>query len=187
MLLQLRIAKFLTTDETGQERFLTEYGWTWRQVTPLISEYKQNVSSVLAVFELAVVQLRDVRFAASIPGRSSQTLAGPGSSRSSQGPTEHGGNMTILPRISSDNIHDMCPQYAALPTTPAPRGSRDGIGPRFCAGPGASGLTLADPARGHWGPLIARPITSWRNPRHYHPIVIRRTRRFFATIEVSGL
>ena len=31
-------------DEVGQERYLTEYGWTWRQVAPLLSEYKQNVS-----------------------------------------------------------------------------------------------------------------------------------------------
>ncbi|RDX50835.1 hypothetical protein OH76DRAFT_1455140 [Lentinus brumalis] len=49
---QLRIAKFLTTDETGQERFLTEYGWTWRQVTPLINEYKQN-----QVFQAEVLRL----------------------------------------------------------------------------------------------------------------------------------
>ncbi len=55
MLLQLRVAKFLTTDETAQERFLTEYGWTWRQVTPLINEYKQNVSPSFIVFELGVV------------------------------------------------------------------------------------------------------------------------------------
>ncbi|RPD64040.1 hypothetical protein L226DRAFT_533358 [Lentinus tigrinus ALCF2SS1-7] len=39
---QLRVAKFLTLDDVGQDRYLTEFGWTWRQVTPLIKEYKQN-------------------------------------------------------------------------------------------------------------------------------------------------
>ncbi|KAH9839998.1 uncharacterized protein C8Q71DRAFT_702884 [Rhodofomes roseus] len=39
---QLRIAKFLTSDNQGKERMLSEYRWAWRQVKNLTDEFKTN-------------------------------------------------------------------------------------------------------------------------------------------------
>lgn len=46
---QLRIALFLSADKVGQERTLSESGWAWRQVQPLIDLYNTNVSVFVVV------------------------------------------------------------------------------------------------------------------------------------------
>ena len=43
---QMRVARFLLSERGTQERMLSEFGWAWRQVTPLVEEYASNVSRV---------------------------------------------------------------------------------------------------------------------------------------------
>ena len=40
-----RIARFLVADKATQERMLTQFGWAWRQVQPLVGDFASNVSS----------------------------------------------------------------------------------------------------------------------------------------------
>jgi len=40
--IQLRVARFLTSDNNGKERMLSEFGWAWRQVRNLEEEFKSN-------------------------------------------------------------------------------------------------------------------------------------------------
>lgn len=46
---QLRVARFLTSTTTEQEKMSDEFGWPYRAVQPLLSAYKTNVCC-LAVF-----------------------------------------------------------------------------------------------------------------------------------------
>jgi len=39
---QVRIARFLTSDKGQQERTMSEFGWAWRQVQPLMDVYNSN-------------------------------------------------------------------------------------------------------------------------------------------------
>ncbi|KAI9062648.1 hypothetical protein FKP32DRAFT_1593308 [Trametes sanguinea] len=39
---QLRIARFLVADESTKDRMMGTFNWVWRQVAPLIEEYKQS-------------------------------------------------------------------------------------------------------------------------------------------------
>ncbi|KAG8220788.1 hypothetical protein J3R82DRAFT_2223 [Butyriboletus roseoflavus] len=41
---QLRVARFLTSSRTEQERMMDEFGWPYRAVQPLLSAYKTNLS-----------------------------------------------------------------------------------------------------------------------------------------------
>ncbi|KII87098.1 hypothetical protein PLICRDRAFT_112494 [Plicaturopsis crispa FD-325 SS-3] len=43
---QLRIARFLLADRVRQETMMSEFGWAWRQVEPLLGEMQKNVSTV---------------------------------------------------------------------------------------------------------------------------------------------
>lgn len=40
---QLRVARFLTSSTTEQEKMMDEFGWPYRAVQPLLSAYKTNV------------------------------------------------------------------------------------------------------------------------------------------------
>lgn len=40
---QLRVARFLTSSTTEQERMMSEFGWPYRAVQPLLSAYKSSV------------------------------------------------------------------------------------------------------------------------------------------------
>jgi hypothetical protein len=40
---QLRVAKFLMSDDAEKERILSQFGWVWRQVQQLCDEYTMNV------------------------------------------------------------------------------------------------------------------------------------------------
>ncbi|KAG2064438.1 hypothetical protein BDR04DRAFT_1235099 [Suillus decipiens] len=40
--IQLRIARFLQLSTSEQEKMMSDYGWAWRMVTPLISAFKTN-------------------------------------------------------------------------------------------------------------------------------------------------
>ncbi|KAI8985597.1 hypothetical protein BD414DRAFT_537106 [Trametes punicea] len=39
---QVRIARFLTSDEVTRERMMDEFKWVWRQVMPLVNEYNRT-------------------------------------------------------------------------------------------------------------------------------------------------
>ncbi|PPQ73701.1 hypothetical protein CVT26_010856 [Gymnopilus dilepis] len=39
---RLRVARFLVADDTRKEKFMSDFGWAWRQVTPLVEEFKKN-------------------------------------------------------------------------------------------------------------------------------------------------
>jgi hypothetical protein len=43
LLFQLHAAKFLVADIKTKDALLTKNGWAWRQVTPLMEEYENNV------------------------------------------------------------------------------------------------------------------------------------------------
>lgn len=43
--IQLRAARFLVADPVRQEKAMAEFNWAWRQVEPLMEEFKKNVSS----------------------------------------------------------------------------------------------------------------------------------------------
>ena len=53
---RLRVARFLVADDTRKEKFMSDFGWAWRQVTPLVEEFKKNVSSFLISFVLVNVK-----------------------------------------------------------------------------------------------------------------------------------
>ncbi|KAJ3575775.1 hypothetical protein NP233_g873 [Leucocoprinus birnbaumii] len=40
--IQIRVANFLSSDDVKRERMMSEFGWAWRQVTPLIREFGTN-------------------------------------------------------------------------------------------------------------------------------------------------
>jgi hypothetical protein len=42
--IQLRVARFLTADSQTQDTIMTRFGWAWRHVQPLKTEYQSNVS-----------------------------------------------------------------------------------------------------------------------------------------------
>lgn len=42
--IQLRIARFLTSDDRSRERMMSEFGWAYRQISPLLQEYRADVS-----------------------------------------------------------------------------------------------------------------------------------------------
>ncbi|OSX64091.1 hypothetical protein POSPLADRAFT_1054708 [Postia placenta MAD-698-R-SB12] len=46
---QLRIARFLTADNTARDKMMDEFQWVWRQVKPLIDEYESNTDFKLEV------------------------------------------------------------------------------------------------------------------------------------------
>lgn len=39
-----RVARFLVADQAAKERMLTQFGWAWRQVQPLVTDFSLNVS-----------------------------------------------------------------------------------------------------------------------------------------------
>ncbi|KAI0369794.1 hypothetical protein BV20DRAFT_967462 [Pilatotrama ljubarskyi] len=41
---QLRVARFLTSNDAVRERMMDEFSWVWRQVTPLVHEYDRTES-----------------------------------------------------------------------------------------------------------------------------------------------
>jgi hypothetical protein len=47
--LQQRLARFLTSDAIIQEKMLTEYGWTWRQVQGLKEVYTKEVRLIRSI------------------------------------------------------------------------------------------------------------------------------------------
>ena len=47
--LQQRLARFLTSDAIVQEKMLTEYGWTWRQVQGLNEVYSKEVRLIRSI------------------------------------------------------------------------------------------------------------------------------------------
>jgi hypothetical protein len=47
--LQQRLARFLTSDAIIQEKMLTEYGWTWRQVQGLKEVYSMDVRLIRSI------------------------------------------------------------------------------------------------------------------------------------------
>jgi hypothetical protein len=47
--LQQRLARFLTADAIIQEKMLTEYGWTWRQVQGLKEVYSKEVRLIRSI------------------------------------------------------------------------------------------------------------------------------------------
>jgi hypothetical protein len=47
--LQQRLARFLTSDAIIQEKMLTEYGWTWRQVQGLKEVYLMDVRLIRSI------------------------------------------------------------------------------------------------------------------------------------------
>lgn len=53
---QLRAARFLTADAAKQEKMLSEFGWAWRQVDPLKTEFASNVGSHLVLFGVSADQ-----------------------------------------------------------------------------------------------------------------------------------
>ncbi|KAF5362384.1 hypothetical protein D9756_002773 [Leucocoprinus leucothites] len=40
--IQIRVANFLSSDGIKREKMMSEFGWAWRQVTPLIREFETN-------------------------------------------------------------------------------------------------------------------------------------------------
>lgn len=48
--MQVRIARFLLADKMTQERMMTEFGWVYRQINPLLNEYRADVSHPKASF-----------------------------------------------------------------------------------------------------------------------------------------
>ncbi len=98
--------------------------------------------------------------------------------------------MTILARIFFANLHALCSQYAALLMRPPLRGSRDGISPRLCAEPGASGYTLADQLADTFPqPMVSLDVSGpsdLGNPEALSPHC-PSSYSSFATVEVSEL
>jgi len=43
---QVRIARFLTSERLQQDKMMTEFGWAWRQVQPLLDLFKTDVSTL---------------------------------------------------------------------------------------------------------------------------------------------
>lgn len=46
---QARVARFLVADPGTKERMLSQFGWVWRQVVPLMNDFKANVSASLTL------------------------------------------------------------------------------------------------------------------------------------------
>ncbi|KAF8877909.1 hypothetical protein BD779DRAFT_1556259 [Infundibulicybe gibba] len=57
---QLRVARFLTSDTRKQEKMLSEFGWAWRQVQPMKDELKKN-QELLAEIQAMCIQADEVR------------------------------------------------------------------------------------------------------------------------------
>ncbi|PIL24891.1 hypothetical protein GSI_12778 [Ganoderma sinense ZZ0214-1] len=57
---QLRIARYLTSDDVMRERIMDEYGWAYMQTTPLCNEYKESEVFKMEVHELLQRLLREV-------------------------------------------------------------------------------------------------------------------------------
>ncbi|CDO69792.1 hypothetical protein BN946_scf184766.g37 [Trametes cinnabarina] len=53
---QVRVARFLTGDDAMRERMMSDYGWAWRQVAPLVEQYNLTQSFKYEVQTL----LRDI-------------------------------------------------------------------------------------------------------------------------------
>jgi hypothetical protein len=42
---QARVGRFLVAEAGAKERMLSQFGWAWRQVEPLMNDFKANVSA----------------------------------------------------------------------------------------------------------------------------------------------
>ena len=47
---QRAVVFLTTTDMVGKEKMLSEYGWAWRQVKPLMEIFEKDVSYIFAFF-----------------------------------------------------------------------------------------------------------------------------------------
>jgi len=45
--IQVRVASYLSSDAAKRERVMTEFGWMYKEVTPLTREFEMNVSSLV--------------------------------------------------------------------------------------------------------------------------------------------
>jgi len=45
--IQVRVASYLSSNAAKRERVMTEFGWTYKEVTPLTREFEMNVSSLI--------------------------------------------------------------------------------------------------------------------------------------------
>jgi len=51
--IQIRVANYLSFDAAKRERMMTEFGWAYRQVIPLVREFEMNVSILIFYIDYA--------------------------------------------------------------------------------------------------------------------------------------
>ncbi|TFY71289.1 hypothetical protein EVG20_g1720 [Dentipellis fragilis] len=60
--IQVRVARYLSADKGQQEKIMSEFGWAWRQVQPLLDTYNSNAEFKNEVHKiLKDVEARDPR------------------------------------------------------------------------------------------------------------------------------
>jgi len=60
--IQIRVARFLTSDSNGKDKMMSEFQWAWRQVKALSDEYAKNVEFQAEIQDrLREVEARDPR------------------------------------------------------------------------------------------------------------------------------
>lgn len=65
--IQIRVANYLSFDAAKRERMMTEFGWAYRQVIPLVREFEMNVSLLIFFIDYAKGS-RSFFFEGRVPG-----------------------------------------------------------------------------------------------------------------------